>query len=99
MADEVFPGILRIELPLPRNPLRSMNSYVIQGEDRNLIVDTGMNRPECREVIDREIEEMGLNLSRTDVFVTHLHADHLGLAPHLTKGKNKVYTEKISSRN
>jgi glyoxylase-like metal-dependent hydrolase (beta-lactamase superfamily II) len=25
------------------------------------------------------------------VFVTHLHADHLGLAPHITKGKNKVF--------
>jgi glyoxylase-like metal-dependent hydrolase (beta-lactamase superfamily II) len=68
-----------------------MNSYVIQGKDRNLIVDTGMNRVECREVIDREIEEIGLDLPKTDVFITHLHADHLGLAPHITKGRNKVY--------
>ena len=91
MADEVYPGILRMELPLPRNPLRSMNSYVIQGEERSLIVDTGMNRVECREVIDRELDSIGLNLDRTDVFITHLHADHLGLAPYITKGRNKVY--------
>jgi glyoxylase-like metal-dependent hydrolase (beta-lactamase superfamily II) len=91
MAEEVFPGILRIELPLPRNPLRSINSYVILGKNRNLIVDTGMNRIECREVLDRELEKIGLDLSITDVFITHLHADHLGQAPHITKGKNKVY--------
>ncbi|MGA1793375.1 MAG: MBL fold metallo-hydrolase [Thermoplasmatota archaeon] len=91
MAEELVPGIFRIELPLPRNPLRSINSYVIAGEDRNLIVDTGMNRPECREVMDRELSSLDLDLSGTDVFVTHLHADHLGLAPHISQGKTRVY--------
>ena len=91
MSSEVASGIFSIELPLPRNPLRSINSYVIVGEDRNLIIDTGMNREECREVLDPEIEELGLDLSVTDVLVTHLHADHLGLAPHITKGRTKVF--------
>jgi glyoxylase-like metal-dependent hydrolase (beta-lactamase superfamily II) len=47
MIDEVLPNIYRIEVPLPRNPLRAINSYVIKGDDRALIVDTGMNREEC----------------------------------------------------
>jgi glyoxylase-like metal-dependent hydrolase (beta-lactamase superfamily II) len=68
-----------------------MNSFVIQGRERNLIVDTGMNRIECKEVLDRELDDIGLDLSKTDVFITHLHADHLGLAPHITKGRTKVY--------
>ncbi|MBN1539296.1 MAG: MBL fold metallo-hydrolase [Candidatus Thermoplasmatota archaeon] len=91
MAEEVEPGIFRIELPLPGNPLRSINSYVITGEDQNLIIDTGMNRPECVEVLDRELSSLDLDLSRTDVFVTHLHADHLGLAPHISRGRTKVH--------
>jgi glyoxylase-like metal-dependent hydrolase (beta-lactamase superfamily II) len=91
MADEVLPGIHRIELPLPRNPLRSINSYLIKGDNRNLIVDTGMNRPECRDILDSELIGLKNDASKTDVFVTHLHADHLGLAPHITRGKTKVF--------
>lgn len=91
MAEEILPDIYKITLPLPRNPLKEINTYVILGEDRNLFVDTGMNRPECREVLDRGIEEIGIDLSRTDVFVTHLHADHLGNAPHISGGSTNVY--------
>ncbi len=91
MAEEVLPGIHKILLPLPRNPLRSINSYLIEGNNRNLIVDTGMNRPECRDVMDSELNELEANLLKTDVFVTHLHADHLGLAPHISGGRTKVF--------
>lgn len=94
MAEEVLEGIFRIELPLPRNPLRSINSYVIMGEDRNLIVDTGMNRSECLEVLDHELSMLDIDLSITDVFVTHLHADHLGLAPYISKGRTRVFMGK-----
>ncbi|MFW3147179.1 MAG: MBL fold metallo-hydrolase [Thermoplasmatota archaeon] len=90
MADEIVPGIFRIELPLPRNPLKAVNCYVIPGEHRSLIIDTGMNRTECREVLERELESLDLDLAKTDVLVTHLHADHLGLAPFITKGRNEV---------
>ncbi|MGA1822798.1 MAG: MBL fold metallo-hydrolase [Thermoplasmatota archaeon] len=91
MVEDILPDIYRITLPLPRNPLREINTYVILGEDRNLFVDTGMNRPECREVLDEGIEELGIDLSVTDVFVTHLHADHLGNAPRISGGKTNVY--------
>ena len=91
MQEEVLPGIFKIELPLPRNPLRSINSYVIVGEKRNLVIDTGMNRPECMEVLDRELSSIDIDLSVTDVVVTHMHADHLGLAPHISHGKTKVF--------
>ena len=94
MAEEVLPGIFRIELPLPRNPLRSINSYVVIGESGNLVVDTGMNRPECRDVLGPELDSLGIDLSETDVFVTHLHADHLGLAPFVSRGKTNVFMGK-----
>jgi len=29
---------------MPNNPLKAINPYVIKGHDRNLMVDTGMNR-------------------------------------------------------
>jgi glyoxylase-like metal-dependent hydrolase (beta-lactamase superfamily II) len=50
MINEIAANLFCIELPLPQNPLKSINCYVIKGKNRNLIIDTGMNRPECREV-------------------------------------------------
>ncbi|MCK5773553.1 MAG: MBL fold metallo-hydrolase [Thermoplasmata archaeon] len=97
MVVEVLPGIFRIEVPLPKNPLRSVNSYVILGDDRNLIIDTGMNREECREVLDKGLAEIGLDLSRTDIFLTHYHADHMGLAPHVATPNSKVFMSREDS--
>ncbi len=49
MIEDISPGLYKIELPLPKNPLKSINSYVIKGKDRNLIIDTGMNRLSARK--------------------------------------------------
>ena len=74
----VHSDIYRLEIPLPGNPLRAVNSYVIKGGERNLIIDTGMNREECREAIDAGLRELGIDLEITDLFITHMHADHPG---------------------
>ena len=42
--EEVLKGLYRIEVPLPRSPLKYLNSYVVKGKDRHLIIDTGMKR-------------------------------------------------------
>jgi glyoxylase-like metal-dependent hydrolase (beta-lactamase superfamily II) len=91
MIDEVRPGIFRMEIPLPANPLKAINSYVIKGEDRFLMIDTGMNRPECLEAMDASLKELRVDLEKTDFFVTHLHADHLGLISELSRPSSKVY--------
>ena len=52
MADKVFENIYQIEVPLPGSPLKSVNCYVIKDERRDLLIDTGMNRPECRAAIE-----------------------------------------------
>ena len=91
MAERILPSLYRIVVPLPGNPLKEINSYVLVGRDRNLIVDTGMNRPECREAFDAGLEEIGIDLDRTDFLATHLHADHCGLIPELLRDGRKAY--------
>ena len=91
MIDEVRPRIFRMEIPLPANPLKAINSYVIKGEDRFLMIDTGMNRSECLEVMESSLKELRIDLEKTDFFVTHLHADHLGLISELARPSSKVY--------
>ncbi len=89
--DEVFPDIYRIPLPLPRNPLRAINAYLIRGADRCLMVDTGMNRPECLEVMREALRALAIDRDRVDVFVTHGHSDHVGLVSEFNGAQSKIY--------
>ena len=46
MLEEILPNLYKSEIPLPRNPLQAVNSYIVEGHDRFLVIDTGMNREE-----------------------------------------------------
>ncbi len=94
MIEEILPDLYRIEVPLPNNPLKAVNSYVLKGPDRNLIVDTAMNREECERVLAAALRELDVEMGETDIFVTHLHSDHLGLAARLASDPSKVYFNK-----
>ncbi len=83
MAEEIARGLYRLQIPLPENPLKSLNSYVIKGPGRNLIIDTGLNRQECMDAMQAGLKEIGIDLRETDFFITHLHADHFGLVSSL----------------
>lgn len=85
--------IYRIQIPLPKSPLKVLNSYLIVGEDRNLLVDTGFNHPVCEQAMREALEEIGVSMDNTDIFLTHLHADHTGLTSKLMKPNTKVYIE------
>lgn len=97
--EEILPGLFRIIVPLPDNPLKEINSYVLTSRDRNLVIDTGMNRPECKEVLLPGMEELGVDLGKTDFFITHMHADHQGMVASLfTKGSRAYMSEPDASR-
>jgi glyoxylase-like metal-dependent hydrolase (beta-lactamase superfamily II) len=88
---KILPDLYKIEVPLPRNPLRALNSYVIKGPARNLVIDTGMNREECAVVMFSALKELAVDLQKTDFFITHMHADHAGLVAALAGDEAKVY--------
>lgn len=91
MPEEILKNIYRIEVPLPNNPLRTLNSYLIRGEDRSLLVDTGFRQPECRAVLLNALEKLAVNRDTLDVFGTHIHSDHIGLAPELVGPGRSIY--------
>jgi len=97
VIDEVLPNVYRIEVPLPRNPLKAINSYIIKDNRHSLIIDTGMNRQECMSVLSAGLKELDVDLRQTDFFVTHLHADHLGLVSSLATETSTVYFNKPDS--
>jgi glyoxylase-like metal-dependent hydrolase (beta-lactamase superfamily II) len=97
MIEQITKDLFRMEIPLPRNPLRSVNSYVIRGRDRNLIIDTGLNREECLTAFTEGIKRLGVDLENTDFFITHMHADHFALAGRLAPDSSIVYFSSIDA--
>ncbi len=91
MIEEVLPHIHKIEVPLPKNPLRAINCYVIKTQRRNMIIDTGMNREVCKVAVRSGLKELDVDLRKTDFFITHLHADHLGLVSALATDTSTIY--------
>ncbi|MCC8193666.1 MAG: MBL fold metallo-hydrolase [Deltaproteobacteria bacterium] len=98
--DELFPGIFKIEVPLPRNPLRMLNAYLIKGEKRHLLIDNGFNRPECLEAMNGALDSLGVARGDLDFFLTHLHADHCGLTADLCEGgETKIYASALDGES
>ena len=91
MCEEVLPNLFRLEIPLPESPLKYLNSYVIRDSDRCLIIDTGLNRKECLDAMQTGLRKIGVDLDKSDIFITHLHADHFGLVAKLTTDSTNVY--------
>ena len=94
MIECILPNIYRIEIPLPKNPLKALNSYLIKDPRRNLLVDTGFNLEACRDAMDQALQELGIDMEETDLFITHLHTDHSGLVQHLSRPNNTVWMGK-----
>jgi glyoxylase-like metal-dependent hydrolase (beta-lactamase superfamily II) len=91
MIEEIASNLYKIEIPLLNNPLKSLNSYVINGLDRNLIIDTGLGREECLSAMQAGLKELGVDLGKTDFFITHFHMDHIGLLSNLKTNTSKIY--------
>ena len=98
MADEIMKRLYRIVVPLPNSPLKDLNSYVIKGEDRNLIIDTGFNRSACYEAMQQGLVDLGIDLNKTDFMLTHMHADHTGLVSRLASETSRIFFSRIDSQ-
>lgn len=90
MAERMEADLWRLDIPLVGNPLKNLNSYLITGE-RNLLIDMGFRQVPCREAMDRQLRQIGVDMDRTDIFLTHLHSDHAGLAPELVRPGCRIY--------
>jgi glyoxylase-like metal-dependent hydrolase (beta-lactamase superfamily II) len=90
MPEEVYEGIYRIEIPLPRSPLKTLNAYCILGGERALLIDTGFNRPECHSALMDGLGALGVDRGKLDICITHLHSDHSGLAGIVAHGSDRT---------
>ncbi len=91
MTEEILANLYKIEIPLPKSPLIALNSYLIKNTERNLIIDTGWNQEVCMNAMQAGLRKLGVDIRRTDFFITHLHVDHFGLVSNLMADTSKIY--------
>ncbi len=98
MAEKITENLWRLDIPLVGNPLKNLNSYLILGEDRSLLIDTGFRRQSCLELMEAQLAELGVDRDRMDILLTHLHSDHTGLAPTLLRPGCRMFIGRIDGR-
>jgi glyoxylase-like metal-dependent hydrolase (beta-lactamase superfamily II) len=95
---EVAKNIYRFPIPLPGSPLKELNSYVIRDDNgHNLLIDVGFNTKEGYAAITEAFRDLGLSLADTDIFLTHLHADHSGLIEVLKRECARIFISEPDS--
>ena len=98
LVAEIAPDIFKIEVPLPKTPLRITNSYYVRGGERGMLIDTGFNHLLCREAMTEALERLDVDMNRTDLFITHLHSDHAGLSRFLAKPGTRVFMSEADGK-
>ncbi|MEG1658579.1 MAG: MBL fold metallo-hydrolase [Oscillibacter sp.] len=97
MAQKIAENLWRLDIPLVGSPLKNLNSYLILGE-RNLLIDTGFRQEPCREAMERQLLELGVDRDRTDIFLTHLHSDHAGLSTGLIRPGCDIFMSTVDGK-
>ena len=95
MITKVYEDIYMIEVVLANNPLKALNSYVIKGEDKSLIIDTGFNQKQSIDALFNGLKKLDINIKDTELFITHLHSDHSGMATLFEEAGVKIYAGEI----
>lgn len=83
---KIIPGIHQLRLPIPNNPLGYTNIYLLRGNDKHLLIDTGVNTDEALQSLKKQLAEIGVAPQDiAQIVVTHAHGDHYGLAGELKR--------------
>jgi len=86
LAQAMGQGVSLITLPLPFRAPPSVNAYLIEAGEGLTLIDCGTDWPEGFETLTGGLTELGVDPGGIDTLViTHLHPDHVGMAPRLTR--------------
>lgn len=92
------PEIYEIHIPLPENPLRELNSYLLRSGGETLLVDTGFRHPVSLQAMRKALEELQVDVETMRIFLTHLHTDHIGSVCDISQDNTIIYMSEIDYR-
>ncbi|MCI8658929.1 MAG: MBL fold metallo-hydrolase [Lachnospiraceae bacterium] len=79
---EIYPGLFQIQLCNGISRSTIINIFLIPGKDscRSLMIDTGYRTKENKKIMDELLIRHRIRYDDLDIFLTHKHHDHTGLA-------------------
>ncbi len=79
---ERIDGIYEIHLRNQDVGVSEVKVFLIPGKpgERSLMIDTGFGNEDCFNRIKGDMDKLGISIDQLDVFITHRHHDHSGLA-------------------
>ena len=92
---EITEGVYWFPMPLPMMGPEYVNCYILDDGQEIALVDTGANIGDSKNIWEITLKKNFPNKKISNVYVTHHHPDHIGLAGWLCK---KYNTEMICSR-
>lgn len=88
---ELYPGTYRENLNFEGRTMSPFNLYIIKTGERSLMIDTGVRSQKAKRDILTCLEELEIPCEKLDIFLTHNHPDHVGLAAEFAKEGATLY--------
>lgn len=95
MIQEVAKNIYSFGVTLPNSPLRLINAYVVKGQNRTVLFDTGFNNPQSEAELLQGLKELSIEIKDLEVVLTHLHSDHTGLVHLFADAGCPIYASQV----
>ena len=98
LVKEYFPHIYEMKLTQETN---EMNIFLIAGNpnERSLMIDTGYRTIENQHLLERLLSSLQISYENLDIFITHKHHDHIGLAEYFARRGATIYMNPIEDRH
>jgi glyoxylase-like metal-dependent hydrolase (beta-lactamase superfamily II) len=80
-VEQVTGGVWSVPVPMPRNPLRYVISYLLEHDAGFVMIDPGWNAPESLQALTEGLAQCQIPAdSVSAILITHVHPDHHGLS-------------------
>lgn len=98
---ERAPGIYEVELHSNQKSIDEIKIFLIPGKNggRSLMVDAGFRSRQCQKTMEASMEELGVAYDNLDIFLTHKHHDHCGLASEYAARGARLFMNPLEDRH
>lgn len=103
---EILPGIFCVSLTdtTIEQGVSCIKIYIIKGnpsvhEGRSLMIDTGFRQEDCHRKLQAALAALEIPVDQLDIFLTHRHHDHSGLAGSFASEGAHIYMNPAEERH
>lgn len=99
--EERAPGIYEVKLYDTGDIVNEIRVFLIPGKqgERSLMVDTGYANSQCLSVLEETLKRFGIKPEKLDIFLTHKHMDHCGLASEFARQGARLFMNPEEDRH